>query len=468
MQEITNWREVFVRITTVRSKGLSHLSYLVTSMDEAMVIDPRRDAAIYAEMAKEQQVSISHIFETHRNEDYVIGSLELRSYVPEVKIGHSKRTKFGYGDLNIADGDQFTVGSMRITCANTPGHTMDSICYICADESVSKDPLVVFTGDTLFVNSVGRTDLVDISRHEEMSNYLYDSLHEKLLTLPDGVCVHPGHGAGSVCGGEIGEREFTSIGYERKHNPWLSLTREEFVEGKLNQGLTRAPYFKNCEHLNTVGPPLLTELGMPLELDVESFDLEMQKENHYVIDTRPPKLFMIEHIPCSISLGLKNMGKIAGWPLVPSRHYLLVLHNSDELYTAWSYLVRMGFDNIIGYLGPGLDEWKSKGKSTDSLSTISSSDLKDGLESGDIQLVDTREPHELGKDTIEGSRSAALTTIETDLKSLDPTVVTSTICPTGYRSTTAASILKCAGFPDVRVAFEGLKAWKEKGFPVKN
>ena len=463
-----NWRSISLKITTVRSKGLAHLSYIVTSEDEAIVVDPRRDAAIYDEMAKDQRVRITHIFETHRNEDYVIGSLELQSYVPEAKIGHSIRTKFGYGDVDITDGDQFKVGTMRITCLNTPGHTEDSICYILADETISNDPLVVFTGDTLFVNSVGRTDLVDLSRHEEMSNYLYESLHKKLLTLPDGVCVHPGHGAGSVCGGDIGEREFTTIGYERKHNPWLALDRTEFVERKMNQGLTRAPYFKNCEHLNTVGPPLLSKVGIPQELDVDAFEIEKQKENQHVLDTRPPKLFITEHIPGSISLGLKNMGKIAGWALVPSRHYLLVLHDPTDLYTAWSYLVRMGFDNIVGYLGSSITGWKESGRNIDSLSTISLSDLKEGIESGKVQLVDAREPHELSKDTIEGSKPVALTSFEKNLESLDSTVVTSTICPTGYRSTTAASILKQAGFHDVRVAFEGLEGWKEKGYPTKN
>ena len=185
-----------MRIRTIKSEGIAAISYFVSSGSEAIVIDPRRDVAIYRRLADENDVSISHVFETHRNEDYVTGSLELKALIPEVRIGHSNQTDFRYGDDSLADDEVFNIGEMSVRCIHTPGHTDDSICYVVADRSVSVDPIVAFTGDTLFVNEVGRTDLVDKKKHEEMSIKLFHSLHEKLLPLGDGVIIHPGHGAG--------------------------------------------------------------------------------------------------------------------------------------------------------------------------------------------------------------------------------------------------------------------------------
>ena len=255
---VSRWRQwCSMRITTIRSEGLAALSYFVSSENEAMVIDPRRDAAVYPNLAKESGVKITHIFETHRNEDYVTGSLELQSYIPDAEIGHSKETNFGYGDLNLSDGEEFKIGKLKVTCLNTPGHTDDSMCYLVADTAVGSNPVTMFTGDTLFDNEVGRTDLVDITKHEQMSRKLYKSLHDKVLTQNDEVIIHPGHGAGSVCGGAISENETSTIGYEKENNSWLFLDKDEFIRSKLNQRLTRSSYFKRCEKLNTDGAPLL-------------------------------------------------------------------------------------------------------------------------------------------------------------------------------------------------------------------
>ena len=290
-----------MRIRTIKSEGIAALSYLVSSRNEAMVIDPRRDAAIYKNLADEDGVEITHIFETHRNEDYVIGSLELKMMVPEARIGHSNQTNFKYGDDSIADGETFIIGKMSINCIQTPGHTDDSICYVVADRNVGPNPILAFTGDTLFVNEVGRTDLVDLDKHEEMSRKLYNSLHQKLLPLGDGVIIHPGHGAGSVCGKDIGEREFSTIFFEKANNVWLGMSEAVFVESKVHQHLTRASYFKHCEHLNTIGPPIVADLPEPQELDIESFSKLLKDDDHRAIDTRPSDEFVNRHIPRSIS-----------------------------------------------------------------------------------------------------------------------------------------------------------------------
>lgn len=449
-----------MKITTIRSEGLAALSYYVSSDGEAFVIDPRRDALVYDELANEENARIRYIFETHRNEDLVTGSLELKDLIPEAEICHSDATNFGFGDHSLADEDEFTVGGMRIRCINTPGHTDDSMCYAVSDTSIGADPVVVFTGDTLFVNEVGRTDLVDIKKHAEMSRKLHHSLHSKLLPLGDGVIVHPAHGAGSVCGGSIGERDFTSIGYERRYNKWLGLEEDDFVEAKLGQGLTLAPYFKHCENLNTEGPPLLSKRDEPIELIPRRVAELLEDDKHTVVDTRASKEFIKTHIPRTIGLSLSSIGLLAGWVLRPDEKHSFLIDSPSDLSAAKSYLIRIGFDDILGYLLGGIDAWKASERPTDSLSDYGSEDL------GGLTLVDVREPHEFEKERIEGSISIPLTAIRSkDVSELSHKRV-ATVCPSGVRSTTGASILKMKGVASVGVYTSGLKSWKAEGRDV--
>lgn len=458
-----------VRITTIRSEGLAALSYFVSSENEAMVIDPRRDALIYHNLATESESKITHIFETHRNEDYVTGSLELQSYVPDAEIGHSKKTKFGYGDLDLADGDIFQIGKMKVTCLNTPGHTDDSMCYVVADTSVCPNPIVAFTGDTLFVNEVGRTDLVDIRKHSEMSKKLYASLHDKVLTLGDGVIIHPGHGAGSVCGGAIGDREFSTIGFEKANNAWLAMDEEEFIKSKVNQRLTLSSHFKRCEKLNTDGPPLLSSLKPIEELDISEFEKLLVHPDQRAIDTRPHTDFLKAHIPRTISLNLNRIGLIAGWVLRANQTFSFILNDFDDLKQASNSLYRVGLDNIIGYLKNGFNEWRKSGRAVESIPSVSIEDLHTGLENNTIGIFDARESHEYEQEWIDQSMISPLTRIEEEVLHIDDSAATNvTVCPSGFRSTTAASIMKRNGINNVAVFLSGIKGWKAKGYPVES
>ena len=456
-----------MRVANIRAEGLAHLSYFVSSEKEAMVIDPRRDIEIYLELASKSEVQITHIFETHRNEDYVIGSVELQHNTDSAKIGHSEVTNFKYGDFQIADGDTFKVGKMKVTCIHTPGHTNDSICYAVSDPSVSSDPITVFTGDTLFVSEVGRTDLVDQKKTAEMAGKLYRSLHDQLLKLPDGVIVYPGHGAGSVCGGDIGDRDFSTIGYERANNMWLSMDEDTFIEKKSNQNLTLSSYFKHCEYLNTIGPPLVSDLPSPERFSPEEFDAKSKLPKHVVIDTRSPEDFVSTHIPKSISLSLKQMGLFAGWVLDPTDTFLFVLSSDTDLVAARSALLRIGFDNIVGYLGQGMNEWLKEGMATSSIGTYSIRELNQQFKAGGIAVVDVRQPHEFEAESIEGSTSMPLTGISKDVTQLSTDGVFASICPAGIRGTTGASILKRSGLEKVFVALDGIKGWKKEGYPLK-
>ncbi|MHA1938593.1 MAG: MBL fold metallo-hydrolase [Candidatus Thorarchaeota archaeon] len=456
-----------MRITQVRSEGLAHLSYFISSEGEAMVVDPRRDVDIYLELANQSRSRITHVFETHRNEDYVIGSLELQYHVPQVQICHSKETGFKYGDHSLAHQDTFKVGAMKVTCLHTPGHTDDSMCYLLSDMSVSPTPIVIFAGDTLFVGEVGRTDLVDKKKHEEMSRKLFTSLHETILPLGDGVLVYPGHGAGSVCGGNIGKREFSSIGYERLNNKWLSLDEAEFVHGKISQSLTYSEYFKHCERLNTIGPPLVAELRVPQSLDTETLDKLLDEPDHVVVDTRSPDFFVCGHIPGAISAPLNDMGQFAGWILEPDWKFLLVLERSDDLELARSFLLRIGFDNIIGYLGSGMEGWYEKGKPRSTIRTIDLEVLKDVFETGTLDMIDVRQPHEQEKEYIGGSKFIPLTDVGKQSRDIDSEQAIVTMCPGGVRATSAASLLKRAGHENISVALDGIRGWKKRGYPIK-
>ena len=456
-----------MRITTIRSEGLAALSYFVSSENEAMVIDPRRDALVYHNFATKSESKITHIFETHRNEDYVAGSLELQSYVPDADIGHSKATKFGYGNNNIADGETFQIGKMKVTCLNTPGHTDDSMCYVVADTSVGPDPIVAFTGDTLFVNEVGRTDLVDISKHSQMSKKLYNSLHDKVLTLDDGVIIHPGHGAGSVCGGEIGDREFSTIGFEKANNAWLAMDEEVFIETKVNQRLTLSSYFKRCEKLNTDGPPLLSSLKPLEELQINEFEKLLAHSNHRAIDTRSNAEFLNSHIPRTISMNLNNIGLLSGWALRSDQTFSFILTDNIDLELARSSLLRVGLDNIVGYLKNGFHEWRKSGRNVDSIASISIEELKTSLDNSMLSIIDVREPHEFDKTRIIGSTSSPLTRLEEEVSNIDESNTIATICPSGFRSTTAASIMKRSGINNVIVPLGGIKGWVDQGFSVE-
>jgi hydroxyacylglutathione hydrolase len=457
-----------MRIRTIKSEGIAALSYFISSGSEAMVVDPRRDASIYREIALEEGVEITYIFETHRNEDYVTGSLELKNMVPEARIGHSDQTNFRFGDDSLSDEETIKIGNMRVTSLQTPGHTDDSICYLVADLSVGADPIVAFTGDTLFVNEVGRTDLVDIKKHEEMSRKLYNSLHEKLLPIGDGVIIHPGHGAGSVCGGDIGDREFSTIGFEKANNVWLGMDEDTFVQSKIHQHLTLAPYFKHCEHLNTIGPPILADLPEPPELEISNFSELLEDDNHRAIDTRPSDEYAKSHIPGSISLSTANMGLLAAWVLKPEQTFSIILRNEeDDLAFATTILHRFGYDNIIGYLKNGLEQWVASGRKIGFIEKIALDDFKAKQTRHEVKVLDVREPHEFEKEHIEGSVSYPLTRLEESVKGLVSAGPIATICPSGHRSTTAASILKRQGLNNITVSMDGLKGWSARGYPLE-
>jgi hydroxyacylglutathione hydrolase len=303
-----------MRLDIVKSKGLSHLSYYLSDGGEALVVDPRRDCSVYTKLAEDECSKIVYILETHRNEDYVVGSVELQN-MTGAEIAHSRETPFGYGEYQIGEGDDFDVGRLRVKAIHTPGHTNDSLCFAAFDPWAGDEPFMVFTGDTLFAGGVGRTDLLGPRERRRQSERLYESLHERLLPLGNHVLVYPAHGSGSVCGSDLSDREVSSIGFEIKTNPLLGMEEEGFVEQLMSQRLLTPPYFRRMEEVNLRGAPLLREAPSPRPLDVKGFREEMSRTSSIVVDTREPGAFAGSHIPGSLSIWLDGLSHHPGWVL---------------------------------------------------------------------------------------------------------------------------------------------------------
>ena len=393
-----------MKLQTIKSEGIAHNSYLLSDEGEAIVVDPRRDCDIYAEMAGKECAKIKYILETHRNEDYVSGSLELQNKV-EAEIGHSKGLPFKYGEHRLSDGDTLNVGSLKIKAIETYGHTNESLCYaVYAPQG--DDALIVFTGDTLFAGSVGRTDLYGKTEQPIQARKLYTSLREKLLPLGDHVVVYPAHGAGSVCGRNIGGQEPTTIGYEKKNNFYLQLSADDFVTKSCSEQLVVPRYFRKMEEYNLNGPPLLSNLSDPKSLQIEEFEEEMQESRVIVMDTRMNYAFAGSHIPNSISMWLGGTSAYPGWLFDIKQYFIFVHERPSDMDIAASHLRRLGFDNICGYLCGGMAEWQQAGKPITTSGSISAPELKNKLRSGHVTLLDVREPNEWKEEGIAEGRYA--------------------------------------------------------------
>jgi hydroxyacylglutathione hydrolase len=454
-----------MKIKTVKSEGLAHNSYFLSSEGEAVVIDPRRDCEIYPQLASEDCVKIKYILETHRNEDYVIGSVELQN-MTDAEIGHSNGLPFKYGEHNFVDGDNLSFGDSKISVLYTPGHTDESLCYVVY--SGGSEPLVIFTGDTLFAGSVGRTDLFGQEAQPKQAEKLYTSLHEKLFPLGDHILVYPGHGAGSVCGHSITGLEPTTIGYERKTNPYLILDKEKFIEKSNAEKLVVPRYFKKMEEYNLNGPPLLSEMSYPKPMSLKEFEEEMHYPKMQVIDTRLPYAFAGSHIPNSINIWLGGTSVYPGW-LFDTQQYIIFVHERPEdIDMATRRFRRLGFDNMCGYLCGGMNQWQEAGKPFRRFGTISVTQAKTAMESGDIILLDVRDPSEWIEDGyIKGATRIFFADLQKRISEVakdKPVVVT---CSVGNRSSLALSFLEQAGFEDVSNMLGGITAWINLGYPIK-
>ncbi len=454
-----------MKLKTIKSEGLAHNSYYLSSQGEAVVIDPRRDCEIYTQLAKEECAQIKYILETHRNEDYVIGSLELQN-MTQAEIGHSNSLPFKYGEHNLTDGDTLNVGNAKIKALYTPGHTNESLCYLVYP-SGGAEATMIFSGDTLFAGSVGRTDLYGKTAQPTQAEKLYTSLREKLLPLGDHLLVYPAHGAGSVCGSRISGQDPTTIGYEKKTNPYLQLGKEEFIKKSVGEELIVPRYFKKMEELNQNGPPLISELAYPKPFSLARFEEEMEFQGMIVIDTRMPYAYAGSHIPNSLSIWLGGTSVYPGWLLDINQYIVFIHERPSDIDTVAPRLRRLGFDNMCGYLCGGMNEWQEAGKPISHTGTVPVTELKSKLERHEVLLLDVREPSEWKEEGyIQGAELIFFADLPEKAASLPKNKPIVATCSVGNRTSIAVSILERAGFKDVSNALGGMTAWTNLGYPT--
>jgi hydroxyacylglutathione hydrolase len=447
----------------IESEGLAHYSYLIGDQHEAVVIDPRRDVDVYVDKASKAGFQIAHVLETHRNEDYVIGSMEVAERT-DAEIWHAdSQWDYEYGNP-VEDGQTWKVGRLKIQAIHAPGHTPGMMAYLLHDPA--GEPWIIFTGDALFAGDVGRTDLLGEDRLEEMAGMLYDTLFNKILPLGDEVIVCPAHGAGSVCGASIAERIWTTIGLERRLNPKLQVdSKEAFVEAA--KMLERPPYFRKMERLNLEGPPVLEALPIPKPLDAATFKKE--SEDAVVVDTRMELGFGAAHVPRAYSIWQGGLPGFAGW-FLPYDEPLLLVNEGDDITEVVRYLIRLGYDDLLGYLADGMLTWHMAGKPSASVETVTVQELcrmLDGQE--EPWILDVRSDEELENEgEIPGAHHIHITQLPDHLDEVPRDRPLHIFCGSGLRSMIAASVLKREGWEEeLTVVLGGFAGWNSSTCPIQ-
>jgi len=449
----------------IKSEGIAHNSYFIGSGREAVVIDPRRDCQVYISLARRHGLRIGSIFETHRNEDYVIGSLEL-SYFTGAEIYHGPGQKWKYGNV-LKDGQEFQIGRLKVTAIRTPGHTDESISYALSDLSSGEAVVMIFTGDTLFVDDVGRTDLYGTEQVPRMASKLYDSIFNKILPLGEGVILCPAHGAGSVCGMHISDRDESSLGIEKVQNPVLQLKgRDEFVRYKVAEKPEVPHYFQQMQKYNLEGPPLLKHLSFPPPLTPREFKQEMER-GAVVVDASEPTGYGGAHIKNAYSIWLEGLPAFAGWTLSYDRPILLVLEYDEHLDRAIRYLIRVGYDNIAGYLRGRIEGWYNAGFPIESLPLLSVHQLKDRIDRREeLVVLDVRGQDEWDSGHLKGALHIYVGHLEQRIAEVPGDKPIAVMCSTGHRSSIGASILLRAGYTRVYNVLGSISAWVAAGYPL--
>jgi len=448
------------------SEGLAHNSYIVGSSGIAAVIDPKRDIEEYLGIAQKNNFNIKYIFETHRNEDYVIGSKELKNRT-DAEIYHGSKLDFKYGKT-VKEKDTFELGLLELGILETPGHTDESISITVKDKKISDDIFMVFTGDALFAGETGRIDLYGKKQRKKLSEKLYDSLHDKLLPLGNGVIICPAHGQGSVCGGEISDHEYTTIGYEKKTNKLLSKSKKDFVEHKANENHYIPPYFKQMEKYNKNGPPILNNLPNLKVLTADEVKRSLSKKAQ-IIDIRSPICFSGGHIPGSLNIWRNGIPMFSGYFLDYTHPIILIDDFNIKIKEVVKKLIRLGYDNINGYLKKGFSNWTNSNKEIETIDNWKPKKLNNNIDSKDIYILDVRNISNWKKTGhIRNANQIYIGEFEKNLKKIprDKNIVV--YCDSGFKTSIATSYLKKNNYPKVTNLLGGILAWKKAGYELKN
>jgi hydroxyacylglutathione hydrolase len=444
---------------------LSEAAYYIESDGEAAIIDPLRDIEEYLVLAKKRNTTIKYIFETHFHADFVSGHLDL-AQASGAPIVYGPETETSFPIYRAKDGEVFKLGNLTIEVLHTPGHTIESSCYLLRE--ANGNPYAIFTGDTLFVGDVGRPDLSsgNLGR-EELASMLFDSLQKKIVPLPDHVIIYPAHGAGSSCGKNLGPDTYSTLGEEKKTNYALrAASREEFVK-EVTEGLNAPPqYFAVNARINKEGYESLDgvmENGLK-PLSLEAFKKLIHDDETICLDTRLSAKFTEGFVPGSISIGLD--GRFAEWAgsLLPFDKPIVLITDPGKEKESVVRLARVGFDQMKGFLEGGYETWKNSGEPVDLIINIDADEFAMDLPfDPKLKIVDVRRETEYADGHVPGARNIPLETLTdpgtmADFEDKDNIYIH---CASGYRSVIASSIFKRQGIHNLHNVAGGWEAVKK-------
>lgn len=457
-----------MKIERFEVPGLAQYSYVISAGGQAVVIDAMRDIDRYLEYVAREGLTLAYVLETHIHADFAAGSTALVA-ATGAKLalsGHTKGEHYAYSmpHDSIADGDSLTIGAVRLRVVHTPGHTPEHLSFVAFDTERSEtEPIAIFSGDFLFVGSLGRPDLLGEEAKQGLAHQLYQSLHGSIASLPDGVQVYPGHGAGSLCGSGMSERSESTLGYERATNPLFKLDEEDFVREILASVPPMPSYYPRMKALNAQGAPILDSSPGNHALTAKDFKEIASAADVVVVDLRRPESFGGAHIQGAINIGAgQNLSLWAGWMLDSGKRILLVNDKGDDEASRRA-LTRVGLDKIEGFLLKGMPTWIDAGfdfARTTQLSTDEVLNRKDAA-----LVVDVRSDNEWSGAHIEGARHIMLGDLPTRVVELPRDRPLITVCGSGYRSSIAASLLAQHGF-DVSSMDGGMTAWNRQQRPT--
>ena len=459
-----------VRFEQFLSEGVAACSYLVGDDSEgiAAIIDPRPDTDIYLEAARRLGVAITHVFETHIHADFMCGARELVD-----RLGSGTRhcvsveggAEYGFPHAPVRDGDRFAFGGVEMVARFVPGHTPEHLSFLL-HETGQEEPWGIVTGDSFFVDSVGRPDLLGDEKTEELTKSLFHTVHDFYLALDDGVIIYPGHAAGSACGPDIGDRLSSTIGYERRHNPYCRLGDLKAFQEAITQNAPPVPkHYPRLKRVNSEGPPVIGGLPQIPPMRPETF-AEAVKSGARLIDTRDMLAFGAGHIAGALNIAAEpELSVWAGWLLDPQTPICLVLENDEDLPRVLALLWRTGFVTFGGYLAGGMAAWRESGRPMSRIPQIPVQELSTADPS--VQPLDVRSKGEWRDGFIPGAQHVFLGELQDRLKELDRDRRYATYCASGFRASIAASILAAAGFEHVCNVPGSWKAWTAAGLDIE-
>ena len=454
-----------MKIEQIYTGCLAQGAYYIESDGEAVVIDPLREVEPYLQKAERNGAKIKYVFETHFHADFVSGHVDL-SKQAGAPIVYGPNANPSFEAIIAKDGQEFKLGKVTFKVLHTPGHTMESTCFLLRDEA-EKD-VALFSGDTLFIGDVGRPDLAQKAAHmtqEELAGTLYDSLRNKIMPLADDIIVYPAHGAGSACGKNMSKETTDTLAHQKQTNYALraGMTKDEFIK-EVTEGLTTPPaYFPLNVMLNKEGYESIDEVMKRGQhaLSPDAFETAANETGAIVLDTRDPQTFAKGFIPNSINIGID--GSFAPWvgALIPDiKQQILLVTDKGREEEVITRLARVGYDYTIGYLEGGFEAWLKGDKEVDHIRTVSAGALASEIKAGNVKVLDVRKPGEFVSEHVEGAMNLPLDNINDHLASLDKDQTYYVHCAGGYRSMIFNSILKARGFDklvDIQGGFTAIK-----------